>query len=94
EELALSIREGFTQKELDEARVGLLNLRRLSRAQDGNVASQLASDQRLGRTFAFSQRIDEAIEKLSLDQVNAAWRRYIDPARVVLAWGGDFKPAP
>jgi len=94
EELALSVKEGFAQKELDEARVGLLNLRRLARAQDGNVASQLASDQRLGRTFAFSQRIDEAIEKLSLDQVNAAWRRYIDPARVVLAWGGDFKPAP
>ena len=94
EELALSVKEGFTQKELDEARAGLLNLRRLARAQDGNVASQLASDQRLGRTFAFSQRIDQAIEALSLDQVNAAWRKYIDPTRVVLAWGGDFKAAP
>jgi zinc protease len=94
EELALSVKEGFTQKELDEARVGLLNLRRLSRAQDGNVASQLASDQRLGRRFAFAQQVDQAIEKLSLDQVNAAWRKYIDPARVVLAWGGDFKAAP
>ena len=65
EELALSIKDGFTQKELDEARAGLLNLRRLSRAQDGNVASQLASDQRLGRTFAFAQRVDQAIEKLT-----------------------------
>ncbi|MCE9660513.1 MAG: insulinase family protein [Burkholderiales bacterium] len=94
EELALSVKEGFTQKELDEARIGLLNLRRLSRAQDGNVASQLASDQRLGRSFAFVQQVDQAIEKLSLEQVNAAWRRYVDPARVVLAWGGDFKAAP
>jgi len=94
EELALSIKEGFGQQELDEARGGLLNLRRLSRAQDSNVASQLASDQRLGRRFAFSQQVDQAIEKLSLDQVNAAWRRYIDPSRVVLAWGGDFKAAP
>ena len=94
EELALSVKDGFTQKELDEARVGLLNLRRLSRAQDGNVASQLASDQRLGRTFAFAQRIDREIETLSLAQVNAAWRKYIDPSRVVLAWGGDFKAAP
>ena len=94
EELALSIKEGFSQKELDAARVGLLSLRRLSRAQDANVASQLASDQRLGRRFAFAQQIDDAIGKLSLDQVNAAWRKTIDPSRVVFAWGGDFKATP
>jgi len=94
EELALSIKEGFTQKELDEARGGLLNLRRLARAQDGSVAGQLVFDQRLGRTFAFAQRVDQAIQALSIDQVNAAWRKYIDPARVVLAWGGDFKNVP
>jgi hypothetical protein len=39
EELAKSVKDGFTQKELDEARGGLLNLRRLSRAQDGSVAN-------------------------------------------------------
>jgi len=94
EELARSIKEGFSQKELDEARGGLLNLRRLARAQDGSVAGQLVFDQRLGRTFAFAQRVDQAIQALSIDQVNAAWRKYIDPARVVLAWGGDFKNAP
>ena len=94
EELARSIKEGFSQKELDEARGGLLNLRRLARAQDGSVAGQLVFDQRLGRTFAFAQRVDQAIQTLSVDQVNAAWRKYIDPARVVLAWGGDFKNVP
>ena len=31
---------------------------------------------------------------LTLEQVNAAWRKYVDPSRVVLAWGGDFKSAP
>jgi zinc protease len=94
EELNRSVKEGFTQQELDQARGGLLNLRRLSRAQDGSVASQLVFDQRLGRTFAFSKRVDDAIEQLTIEQVNAAWRKHIDPARVVLAWGGDFKPAP
>src|SRR6185295_1544946 len=94
EELAKSVQDGFTQKELDEARGGLLNLRRLSRAQDASVAGALASDQRLGRTFAFSQRVDDALAKLTLEQVNAAWRKYVDPSRVVLAWGGDFKNAP
>ena len=94
EELARSVKEGFSQKELDEARGGLLNLRRLGRAQDGSVAGQLVFDQRLGRTFAFAERVDQAIQTLSIDQVNAAWRKHIDPARVVLAWGGDFKNVP
>jgi zinc protease len=94
EELARSLKEGFSQKELDEARGGLLNLRRLGRAQDGSVAGQLVLDQRLGRTFAFAQRVDQAIQTLTIEQVNAAWRKHIDPARVVFAWGGDFKNVP
>ena len=40
------------------------------------------------------QGVDSAIEKLTLAQVNAAWRKYIDPARMVLGWGGDFKAGP
>ena len=92
QELVRSLKDGFVQKELDEARAGLLNLRRLSRAQDTVVTGQLASQLHLGRDFALAQRVDDAIAGLSLEQVNAAWRRYIDPARLVMAWGGDFKP--
>ena len=29
--------------------------------------------------------------KLTLDELNAVWRKYIQPERLVLAWGGDFK---
>ncbi len=92
EELDRSLKDGFTQKELDEARNGLLSERRLTRAQDGAVAGGLAENLRLGRTFARSQQVDDAIAALTLEQVNAAWRRTIDPAKVVFAWGGDFKP--
>jgi zinc protease len=92
EELARSLKDGFTQQELDEARNGLLNRRRLDRAQDAPVASALASNLYLGRSFAISQRTDEAIAALTLQQINAAWRQHITPARLVLAWGGDFKP--
>jgi zinc protease len=90
--LARSLKDGFAQKELDEARSGLLSLRRLSRAQDEVLAAQLAGNLYLGRDFLLAQRIDDAISKLTLEQVNAAWRRYIDPSRVVFAWAGDFKP--
>lgn len=92
EELARSLKDGYTQAELDEARTGLLNSRRLGRAQDGAVAGALASNLFLGRSFAFAQQTDDAIAKLTLEQVNAAWRRHIKPQQLVLAWGGDFKP--
>jgi zinc protease len=69
----------------------LLSARRLARAQDGVVTGALAENLYLGRSFARSQQVDEAIAKLTLAQVNAAWRKYMDPAKVVWAWGGDFK---
>jgi zinc protease len=94
EELQRSLAEGFTQDELDQGRQGLLNFRRLSRAQDSVVAGALAGNLHLQRRFAFAQQVDEAIEKMSLAQLNAAWRRHIRPAELVLAWGGDFRKAP
>jgi zinc protease len=91
EELARALKDGFTQEELNEARVGLLNYRRLARAQDASVASGLVNNLYLQRNFAFGQQVDDVIQKLTLAQVNEAWRKYIHPQRLVMAWGGDFK---
>jgi zinc protease len=91
EEVARALKDGFTQKELDESRVGLLNQRRLGRAQDPAVAGALVSNLYLQRKFALQQATDDAIAALTLAQVNAALRRYIDPARWVVIWAGDFK---
>ncbi|GCL64435.1 M16 family metallopeptidase [Pseudaquabacterium pictum] len=86
-----TLKDGFTQKELDEGRTGLLNQRRLGRAQDPVVAGALVGNLDLGRRFALQQATDDAIAALTLDQVNAALRRHIDPAKWVVVWAGDFK---
>ena len=91
EELARSLQDGFTQQELDEGRSALLNFRRLSRAQDDAVAGALVNNLYLDRRFAFAQQVDDAIARLTVAQVNAVWRKYVDPARLTWAWGGDFK---
>ena len=54
EEIARALKDGFNATELDAGRSGLLNFRRLSRAQDDVLASQLASNLYLGRTFEVS----------------------------------------
>jgi zinc protease len=91
EEIARALRDGFTAQELAEGQRGLLNFRRLSRAQDAGIAATLASNLDLGRTYAYSQKVDEAIGKASLAQVNAALRKYIRPEDFVLVLAGDFK---
>ena len=66
--------------------------RRLSRAQDGVLAGALNNNLYLDRTFAVSQKVDEAIAAATLDSVNAALRKYLKPDPIVFAFGGDFKP--
>jgi zinc protease len=92
EELARALQDGFSAKELDEARQGLLNYRKLSRAQDGSLAAALAGNLYLGRNFLVAQKVDEALAKATLEEVNAAFRRHIKPEQLVIAFGGDFKP--
>jgi zinc protease len=92
EELERALRDGFSAAELAEGRRGLLGFRRLSRAQDGGVAAALASNLDLERTFAEAQRVDAALEALSVAQVNAALRKHLKPADLVLVLAGDLKP--
>ena len=92
EELARALKDGFSATELAEGQRGLLNFRRLSRAQDSTVAFALANNLYLGRTFAVSARVDAALGKLTLAEVNAALRKYIRPDDFIAAFAGDFKP--
>ncbi len=94
EELARSLKDGFTQAELDTARNGLLRLRALARAQDGGLVERIAGQLYNDRRFAREQQIDDAIRQLTLVQVNAAWRRHVDPAKLAVAWAGDFRAKP
>jgi zinc protease len=92
EELARALNDGFTAQELSEGQRGLLSFRRLSRAQDGTLASALANNLYLGRTFAKSAQVDAALTSLTLAQVNAALRKYVKPDTFAAAVAGDFKP--
>ena len=91
EEVARALKDGYSSEEVEAAKKGALSARRLGRAQDANLAGALAGNLYLGRDFALSQRIDDAIAKLTADQVNAALRKYLKPESFVYGLGGDFK---
>jgi zinc protease len=91
EELTRMLKDGFDEKELADAKQSLLNFRRLSRAQDGNLAAGIAGNLKLGRTFAISQKVDDQIAAATLAQVNTAIRQHLKPESFVYGFGGDFK---
>jgi zinc protease len=93
DEIALTLKDGFTADELAAAKKGWLQERVLGRSQDGSLAGLLASRERYGRTMQFDQDIDAKVSALTAEQVSAALRRALDPAALVYIKAGDFKKA-
>lgn len=91
EEVQRALEKGFTQAEFEAGRRGLLNFRRLGRAQDARLAAGWVNNLFLDRTYALSAQVDAALEKLTLQQVNDALRRYLKPDQFVMGVAGDFK---
>ncbi|MCM2327030.1 MAG: insulinase family protein [Lysobacter sp.] len=91
EELARALKDGFTAEELANAKSGIMQQRVQNRAQDGTLAGGWAAFLHLGRTFAYSKAFEDKLMTLAVDDVNAALRKHLDPARVTIVKAGDFK---
>ena len=62
-------------------------------SQDAALLSLLASHEQLGRTLHWDEQMDAKIQALTAEQINAAFRKHIDPALVSIVKAGDFKKA-
>src|SRR5207237_9219844 len=94
EEIARAVRDGFTQAEVADAKRAILQERALARTQDARLAAELARQAHLGRTFAFSAKVDAEIAALTAEAVTAALRTYVKPAAFVDVYAGDFAKKP
>ncbi len=90
DEVAKALKDGFTVAELVAAKSGALQQRLQSRAQDGGLAGSMAGHLYLGRTFAWNAAIEAGIEALKAEDVSAAFRKHIDPAKITFIKAGDF----
>jgi len=89
EELVRALKDGFSTDEVARAKTGLLQTRAQNRAQDGVLAAGWSSFLYLGRTFAWSKAFEDKLSALTVEQVNAAFRKAIDPARLTVVMAGD-----
>ncbi|MGZ3183532.1 MAG: M16 family metallopeptidase [Telluria sp.] len=93
EELALAVKDGFTEAELAEAKKGWLQSNDVERTNDGSLSNELAHDLTIGRTMKYDEELEAKVKALKVADVNAAMREYIKPANISIVSAGDFARA-
>ena len=88
-ELERAIKDGFTAEEVARAKSGLLQQRVQTRAQDGALAGGWVTYMYLDRTYEWSKQFEAKLTALTPQQVNAAFRKAIDPAKLSVVTAGD-----
>jgi len=91
EEIERMLKDGFTQKEVDDARNGLLQERLVTRSDDGALAAGWIALLDADRTFVYSKQFEDRIRALTPADLNASVRRYFDPAKMTVVIAGDAK---
>jgi zinc protease len=93
EELARARRDGFTADELKRAKDAIVSSSRLGRAQDASLGRALLSFVERDKTPRYFAELDALRAEITLDEVNAAFRKYVVPEKLVFGMAGDFANA-
>ncbi|SEN52339.1 zinc protease [Duganella sp. CF517] len=93
EELDRAVKEGFTAAELAGAKSGLLQQRIQNRSKDAVLAAGWTRNLYLNRTYSWSKEYEDKLRAATLAQVNAAFRKAVDPAKLTVVVAGDESKA-
>ena len=84
---------GFTAAEVAEAKKAYQDARTIARSADAALLSFMAQHDQLNRPYAFDSDVEAKIQALTPDEVNAAFKKHIDPNGLSIVKAGDFKAA-
>ncbi len=93
EEVEKAVKEGFTAEEVEAAKVGWLQSRQVSRAQDNELGRRLNNYRYLGRRITWDADLEAKVKALTAQQVSAAFAKYIKLDRFNIVKAGDFAKA-
>jgi zinc protease len=93
EEMKRALDSGFSDQEIAAAKSGWLQSRQVSRGQDSELATKLAGNAFWDRTMAWDASVEAKVQALTAAEVNAAFRKYIDVAKISIVKAGDFAKA-
>jgi len=91
EEVASLITSGITQKELDDSRRYLVGS--IPRALETNaaIANFLQAEEFFGLGLDYDIRLPDLLGAVTLDEVNAAAKRAVDPDRATIVIAGPYE---
>ena len=92
-ELKKFLADGVTDEELAAGKKAVLEQVKVALASDGLVANALGNGLFLNRTFAHQAGLIKKIEALTPADIQRAFRRAVDPTKLVIAEAGDFARA-
>jgi zinc protease len=93
EELDRIIAEGFTDKEVTDAKSGWLQRQVLARTSDPGLAGWLAGNEYLGRRMAWYGDLEKRVMALKPADLREAFERHISTSRMSFFRAGDFAGA-
>lgn len=91
EELQAYLNDGPTAEEVRDAQKAYLESQKVGRTRDAGIAGQVVGNLHLGRTFAHTREQERRIAALTPEDIKAAFRKHIDPHKLVIVRAGDFK---
>ena len=90
EELDRIRSEGITDDELDKAKSSFVQNQRVARSNDAELAALIEKNTDANRTMEFVESFERRVQSLTVDEVNAAVMKYIDPNKIFTVVAGDF----
>lgn len=90
EEMERAYDEGFNADELEDAKKGFLDRRKVNLSDDERLAGVLRTNLEENHTMKQEQLFIDAVTALKLEDVNAVMRRYFDPSKMTIIKVGDF----
>ena len=85
-----TLQDGFRQDEFNKAVSAWIQQRKIGLGTDQSLAGRLASYMSDGKDLDFYTYNEEQVKALTLEQVNAALRKYISPEKITYYYVGDF----
>jgi zinc protease len=93
DELARTLKDGFTADEVAAAKKSWLEEEKVQRSQDQGLVRMLSSREHWDRTMKWDETIEAKVEALTPEQVSEAFRRHVDASALSFVKAGDFKKA-
>ncbi|HZI64234.1 MAG TPA: pitrilysin family protein, partial [Thermoanaerobaculia bacterium] len=90
EEIDRMLATGFTAEEIAQAKSGWLQRQQVSRGTDRELARTLAQRDYQGRTLAWDEQLEARVQALGAEEILAAMKRHLDPAKISYVQAGDF----